>query len=83
MGSVTSCRFRGVTRVTVSKGGRRLLYSYDAAELDDLRAPPGNRLEALKGRLNGCHSIRINDQWRVVFRWVEGRVQDVAVMDYH
>ena len=62
---------------------RKLLYLHDAAELDDLRVPPGNRLEALRGQLSGCHSIRINDQWRVVFRWLDGRVRDVAVVDYH
>jgi proteic killer suppression protein len=46
---------------------------YDAAVLDDLRVPPGNRLEAPKGRMKGFHSIKINDQWRVVFRWEHGR----------
>ncbi len=62
---------------------RKLLYLHDAADLDDLRVPPGNRLEALKGRWTGFHSIRINDQWRLVFRWDDGLVQDVAVVDYH
>ena len=62
---------------------RKLLYLHDAAELGDLRAPPGNRLEALKGRWNGHHSIRINDQLRVVFRWQAGQAFDVAVLDYH
>lgn len=45
--------------------------------------PPGNRLEALKGRRSGYHSIRINDQWRVVFRWQSGQAFDVTVLDYH
>jgi toxin HigB-1 len=62
---------------------RKVLYLHDAAELDDLRVPPGNRLELLKGRWKGYHSIRINDQWRVVFRWENGQAQDVAVVDYH
>ncbi len=62
---------------------RKLLYLHDAAELGDLRAPPGNRLEALKGRWNGHHSIRINDQLRVVFRWQSGQAFDVTVLDYH
>jgi proteic killer suppression protein len=62
---------------------RKVLYLHDAAELGDLRVPPGNRLEALKGRLKGMHSIRINDQWRVVFRWEHGSAFDVAVVDYH
>jgi proteic killer suppression protein len=48
-----------------------------------IRAPPGNRLEALHGDLKGRHSIRINDQWRVVFRWVSGDAHDVRVTDYH
>ena len=54
-----------------------------AGVLDDLRAPPGNRLEALKGDLMGKHSIRINDQWRVVFRWEGSDALDVEIMDYH
>lgn len=62
---------------------RKLLYLHDAAELLDLRVPPGNRLEALKGKWKGYHSIRINNQWRVVFRWQEGNACDVQVVDYH
>jgi len=62
---------------------RKILYLHDAAELADLRVPPGNRLEALQGRRRGFHSIRINDQWRVVFRWEHGQAMDVAVVDYH
>ena len=62
---------------------RKVLYLHDAAELNDLRVPPGNRLELLKGRWKGYHSIRINDQWRLVFRWEQGHVQDVTVVDYH
>lgn len=49
----------------------------------DLRAPPGNRLEQLSGRLRGFSSIRITDQWRIVFRWSDGDVYDVRVEDYH
>jgi len=62
---------------------RKLLYLYDAAELTDLRSPPGNRLEALKGDWKGYYSIRINDQWRVVFQWEGGAAHDVQVVDYH
>ena len=62
---------------------RKLLYLHDAAELGDLAAPPGNRLERLKGRWKGLHSIRINDQWRVVFRWRGGSAFEVQVIDYH
>jgi toxin HigB-1 len=62
---------------------RKLLYLHDAAELGDLASPPGNRLERLKGPWKGFHSIRINDQWRVVFRWSGGNAYDVQVIDYH
>lgn len=62
----------------------RKLDLLDAAhDIADLRIPPGNRLEPLKGRLKGLWSIRINDQWRVVFRWVACNALDVRVMDYH
>lgn len=54
-----------------------------AQELDDLRVPPGNRLEALKGHRKGMHSIRVNEQWRIVFHWRSGDAHDVAIVDYH
>ncbi|MPZ70719.1 MAG: hypothetical protein GEU71_14500 [Actinobacteria bacterium] len=54
-----------------------------AHELQDLRVPLGNRLEALKGELRGKHSIRVNDQWRIVFRWKDGDAHDVEIDDYH
>ena len=54
-----------------------------ATVLGDLASPPGNRLEALKGRLDGYHSVRINDQWRVVFRWTANGPTDVDIRDYH
>ena len=62
---------------------RKLLYLHDAVELRDLRVPPGNRLELLKGDLTGFYSIRINDQWRVVFMWNSGSPSEVQIMDYH
>jgi len=62
---------------------RKLLFLHDAAELKDLRVPPGNRLKALKGAFKGLHAIRINDQWRVVFRWEGGNAFNVQIMDYH
>lgn len=62
---------------------RKLLYLHDASELKDLRVPPGNRLEALQGRMKRFHSIRINDQWRLVFRWEDGQAADVQIVDYH
>mgnify|MGYP003671630875 CR=1 FL=1 len=65
------------------KARRKLLYLHDAAELSDLKVPPGNRLEALKGELIGFHSIRINDQWRLVFKWNEGNAHEVSIVDYH
>ena len=54
-----------------------------AANLEDLRVPPGNRLEALKGGRAGQHSIRVNDQWRICFRWVGGAAEEVEIVDYH
>lgn len=54
-----------------------------AQTLQDLRIPPGNRLEAMKGKWDGFHSIRINDQWRIVFRWNQGDAEAVRIVDYH
>ena len=62
---------------------RKLLYLHDAAALKDLRVPPGNRLEALKGGYKGKHSIRINEQFRIVFHWQNGNAFDVEIVDYH
>ena len=62
---------------------RKLDVLNGVAELADLRSPPGNRLEALRGDLAGFHSIRVNDQWRIVFRWADGDARDVRVVDYH
>lgn len=62
----------------------RKIVAVDAAEaLDDLRVPPGNRLEKLKGDRAGHYSIRINDQWRMCFRWKDGNAHDVEIVDYH
>lgn len=62
----------------------RKLVGVDAAEaLPDLRIPPGNRLEKLKGRRAGQYSIRINDQWRICFEWKDGDAHDVEIVDYH
>lgn len=54
-----------------------------AAKLDDLKSPPGNRLEALSGDLKGFHSIRVNDQWRVIFKWTDTGPTEVQICDYH
>jgi len=70
--------------VDVAKAARRKLIMVDsAAFLEALNSPPGNRLEALKGDLAGKHSIRINDQWRVVFMWTDAGPEDVELIDYH
>lgn len=62
---------------------RKLRMLNNATLLDDLRIPPANRLEALKGRRKGQYSIRINDQWRICFVWSDGSVTDVEIVDYH
>jgi proteic killer suppression protein len=62
---------------------RKLLLLDAADRLDDLRVPPGNRLEKLVGDRKGQYSIRINDQWRICFRWSEGDAYDVEIVDYH
>jgi len=67
---------RGVVR-------RKLDMLHYATQLSDLKSPPGNRLEALKGNLLGLHSIRINDQWRIVFQWTSEGAELVRVEDYH
>lgn len=68
----------------LAKVARRKLVQVNAATvLGDLASPPGNMLEALKGDLKGKHSIRINDQWRIVFRWTDTGPEDVEIADYH
>ena len=62
---------------------KKLLMLHAAESLDDLRVPPGNRLEALRGDRLGQYSIRINDQWRICFRWEKGHALDVEIVDYH
>lgn len=68
----------------LQRGVLRKLVQLDAAErLEDLRVPPGTRLEALKGDRRGQHSIRVNDQWRICFRWADGDAYEVEIVDYH
>jgi len=62
---------------------RKLRMLNNATSLDDLRVPPANRLEALKGDRKGQHSVRINDQWRICFRWKAADAHDVEIVDYH
>lgn len=72
-------RFNSIARVAL----RKLIQVNRAGRLDDLKVPPGNRLEALKGNLSGFHSIRINQQWRIIFRWTEQGPTEVQICDYH
>lgn len=72
-------RFRAIERAA----RRKLLQLDAAAVLSDLASPPGNRLEALRGNRSGQHSIRVNSQWRICFRWSNGEAYDVEIVDYH
>ena len=72
-------RFNAIERTA----RRKLLYLHQAITLNDLRSPPGNRLESLKGKRKGQHSIRINDQWRICFIWKNGDAYEVEIVDYH
>ena len=74
-----SRRWNSIARAAV----RKLVQVDSVTTLDELNVPPGNRLEALKGDRAGLHSIRINDQWRVCFRWESDGVYDVEIVDYH
>ena len=71
-------RFRAIER----PARRRLVYLHRARTLEDLMVPPGDRLEALRGTRKGQHSIRVNDQWRICFRWKAGDAHDVEIVDY-
>jgi len=72
-------RFRAIERAA----RRKLLYLNQARQLEDLRVPPGNRLEALRGDRRLQYSIRISDQWRICFYWKDGDAYDVEIADYH
>ena len=76
-------RPKGFASDVLRPAQRKLAALISAIELSDLRVPPGNRLEALSGDRTGQHSIRINDQWRICFRWIDGRAEDVEIVDYH
>lgn len=81
---VTGRLSKGVGWAAISKIARRKLDMLDyAADLTDLKAPPRNRLELLKGDLQGFHSIRINDQWRIIFKWTKAGPAEVRIADYH
>jgi toxin HigB-1 len=72
-------QFQGIAR----PAKRKLEAVNAASRLEDLMVPPSNRLEKLKGELKDFHSIRINDQWRVIFRWIDGEPHSVRIVDYH
>lgn len=72
-------RFSPISRVAL----RKLIQMNQARTLNDLAVPPGNRLEVLRGNLLGFYSIRVNSQWRIVFRWTELGPEQVEIMDYH
>ncbi len=72
-------RFRAIERVA----RRKLLQLHAVTQIADLRVPPGNRLEALKGNRKGQYSVRINDQWRVCFQWRADGAHNVEIVDYH
>ncbi|CAA6606352.1 Plasmid maintenance system killer [Rhodospirillaceae bacterium LM-1] len=74
---------KGVPNDIMKVANRKLLQLHNAQSLNDLKAPPGNRLEALSGDRKGQHSMRINDQWRLCFRWQDGDAHDVEIVDYH
>jgi proteic killer suppression protein len=74
---------RRIPKQVAPLAARKLNQVHAAGSLEDLRIPPGNRLEALKGDRKGQHSIRINDQWRVCFRWTQAGPDAVEIVDYH
>lgn len=74
---------KGLDKPMQRRAHLKLLAIHYAVRLEDLRIPSGNRLEGLKGDRKGQHSIRVNDQWRVCFRWTEGGAEDVELVDYH
>jgi proteic killer suppression protein len=74
---------KGIPNDIMKTANRKLMQINNARSLRDLSAPPGNRLERLAGDRKGQHSIRINEQWRICFRWRDGDAYDVEVVDYH
>lgn len=74
---------KGIPNNIIKIANRKLTQIHNAQSLDDLKAPPGNRLERLAGDRKEQHSIRINDRWRICFRWRAGDAYDVEIVDYH
>ena len=80
---ITSARTRRIPSDIRQRALDRLTALNAAARLDDLRSPPSNRLEQLRGDLAGFWSIRVNDQWRIIFKWTDGQASEVSLTDYH
>ena len=76
-------RVKRLPLITQQIGRRKLRMIHNAADLTDLRIPPANRLEKLAGNLKNYYSIRINDQWRIIFKWSAGNATEVEIVDYH
>lgn len=74
---------RRIPQAIQRQARRKLLALHAATQLRDMAVPPGNRLEALKSGRKGQHGIRVNDQWRICFRWREGNAYEVEIVDYH
>jgi len=79
-GGIYSRKFPSAIQQTAR---RKLVHIHSAISINDLRVPPGNRLEKLSGDLNGYYSVRINSQWRIIFIWKRGNAFEVAIIDYH
>lgn len=76
-------RVKGLPNEVQEIGRRKLRMINNAVDLNDLRIPPANRLEKLSGNLKSFYSIRINDQWRIIFKWSNGNASEVEIIDYH
>lgn len=76
-------RMKGLPQSIQEIGRRKLRMLNNAVDFTDLRIPPANRLEKLSGRLKSFYSIRINDQWRIIFKWNAGNASEVQIIDYH
>jgi len=80
---ISSARVRGLSPQLIASALYKLDVLNAVQSLDDLRSPPGNRVEALKGNFKGFHSIRVNAQWRILFRWQNSNAHEVQLIDYH
>ena len=80
---ISSSRVRRLSPQIQTSAIQKLDILNAAQDIDDLRSPPGNRLELLKGKLSGYYSIRVNAQWRIIFQWQTSNAQNVTLIDYH